>query len=213
VPESWDVCSIGDVAMIQSGGTPSREATENWNGGTIPWVKTGEINYCTITDTEEKITPLGLANSSARIFPKGTLLMAMYGQGITRGRVGLLDIDAATNQACAAVIPLDSAKTPTQFLYYFFEYSYERLRQLGHGANQKNMSATLIRSFTLTLPGQNEQEEIAAALSALDQKLTRHHKKLASNRALFRTLLRELITTKARVHHSGLSKSTTASIR
>jgi type I restriction enzyme S subunit len=205
VPVSWEVCTIGDVAVIQSGGTPSREALENWKGGTIPWVKTGEINYCAITDTEEKITPLGLANSSARIFPKGTLLMAMYGQGITRGRVGLLGIEAATNQACAAIIPLDPAKTLTQFLYYFFEYSYERLRQLGHGANQKNMSATLIRSFPLTLPSPNEQEEIAAALRVLDQKLTRHHKKLISNCALFRTLLHDLMTAKARVNNAALA--------
>jgi type I restriction enzyme S subunit len=81
VPESWEICTVGDVAMIQSGGTPSRENPENWKGGTIPWVKTGEIDYYTITDTEEKITPIGLANSSARIFPKGTLLMAIVRPG------------------------------------------------------------------------------------------------------------------------------------
>jgi type I restriction enzyme S subunit len=97
IPESWEVCKVGDVAKIQSGGTPTREVADNWSGGTIPWVKTGEINYCVIHDTEEKITPTGLAYSSARLYPKGTLLMAMYGQGITRGRVGLLGIEAATN--------------------------------------------------------------------------------------------------------------------
>jgi type I restriction enzyme S subunit len=200
VPESWEVCMTGDVAMIQSGGTPSRENLENWNRGAIPWVKTGEINYCTITDTEEKITPTGLANSSARIFPKGTLLMAMYGQGVTRGRVGLLGIEAATNQACAAIIPLDPVKTLTQFLYYFFEHSYEVLRQLGHGANQKNMSAALIRSFPLRLPGQREQQEISSILSTLDLKLTSHRKKLAINSELIITLIHELMTSKRSIH-------------
>jgi len=205
VPECWDLCTVGDVAMIQSGGTPSRENPENWDGGTIPWVKTGEINYYTITDTEEKITPISLANSSAKVFPKGTLLMAMYGQGITRGRVGLLGIEAATNQACAAIIPLDPQKLSTQFLYFFLEHNYERLRQLGHGANQKNMSATLIRAFPLTLPCQHEQEEISAALSALDNKLMNHRKKLATNYALFRSLLHELMTAKARVNKAVLA--------
>jgi type I restriction enzyme S subunit len=193
VPESWEVCTIGDVATIQSGGTPSRENPENWNGGTIPWVKTGEIDYSMITDTEEKITPLGLANSSARIFPKGTLLMAMYGQGITRGRVALLGIEAATNQACAAIIPLDPDKTLTHFLYYFFEFSYERLRQLGHGANQKNMSATLIRSFSLSLPSPREQQRIAESLHAIDLKLSLHSTKQAQLLALLRSLLHHLM--------------------
>ena len=71
IPESWVVCKVGDVAKIQSGGTPAREVAENWNGGTIPWVKTGEIDYCVIHDTEEKITPTGLANSAARLTQKG----------------------------------------------------------------------------------------------------------------------------------------------
>jgi len=125
VPENWEVCKVGDVAKIQSGGTPTREIAENWIGGTIPWVKTGEINYCVIHDTEEKITATGLANSAARLFPKGTLLMAMYGQGITRGRVGLLGIEAATNQACASITPTDKKRISSVFLYYFFEYHYE----------------------------------------------------------------------------------------
>jgi type I restriction enzyme S subunit len=131
VPESWEVCKVGDVAKIQSGGTPTREIVENWCGGTIPWVKTGEINYCVIHNTEEKITPTGLANSAARLFPKGTLLMAMYGQGITRGRVGLLGIEAATNQACASITPTDKIRISSVFLYYFFEYHYEETRAVG----------------------------------------------------------------------------------
>lgn len=152
VPESWEVCKVGNVAKIQSGGTPTREVAENWIGGTIPWVKTGEINYCVIHDTEEKITPTGLDNSAARLFPKGTLLMAMYGQGVTRGRVGLLGIEAATNQACASITPTDEKRISSVFLYYFFEYHYENLRKLGHGANQRNMNAALIRSFPRLSP-------------------------------------------------------------
>jgi type I restriction enzyme S subunit len=198
VPESWELCKVGDVAKIQSGGTPTRETAENWSGGTIPWVKTGEINYCVIHDTEEKITPTGLANSSARLYPKGTLLMAMYGQGITRGRVGLLGIEAATNQACASITPTDKKRVSPVFLYYFFEYHYEDLRKLGHGANQRNMNAALIRSFPLTFPKADEQAAVVTALESLDKKRVLHERKKAQLQDLFRTLLHELMTAKIR---------------
>jgi type I restriction enzyme S subunit len=200
VPESWEVCKVGDVAKIQSGGTPTRETAENWIGGTIPWVKTGEINYCVIHDTEEKITPTGLANSAARLFPKGTLLMAMYGQGITRGRVGLLGIEAATNQACASITPTDEKRISSVFLYYFFEYHYENLRKLGHGANQRNMNAALIRSFPLSFPKADEQCDIVAALESLDAKSLLHGRKHQQLQDLFRTLLYDFMTAKIRVH-------------
>lgn len=200
VPESWEVCKVGDVAKIQSGGTPTREIAENWNGGTIPWVKTGEINYCVIHDTEEKITPTGLANSAARLFPKGTLLMAMYGQGITRGRVGLLGIEAATNQACASITPTDKMRISSVFLYYFFEYHYEDLRKLGHGANQRNMNAALIRSFPLAFPKPDEQAAVVSAFESLDQKRALHERKKTRLQDLFRTFLHELMTAKTRVH-------------
>jgi type I restriction enzyme S subunit len=199
VPQSWEVCKVGDVAKIQSGGTPTRENAENWIGGTIPWVKTGEINYCSIHDTEEKITPTGLANSAARLFPKGTLLMAMYGQGITRGRVGLLGIEAATNQACASIRPTDEKRISSVFLYYFFEYHYENLRKLGHGANQRNMNAALIRSFPLSFPKTDEQCEIVTALESLASKCLLHGRKHQQLQDLFRTLLHELMTAKIRV--------------
>ncbi|ACF45365.1 restriction modification system DNA specificity domain [Prosthecochloris aestuarii DSM 271] len=200
VPESWEVCKVGDVAKIQSGGTPSRDVPENWRDGTIPWVKTGEINYCVIKDTEEKITPTGLANSAAQLFPTGTLLMAMYGQGITRGKVGLLGIEAATNQACASIIPIDQDQISSVFLYYFFEFQYENLRQLGHGANQRNMSAGLIRGFPLSFPKFEEQAAMIAAFESLDKKRYFHERKRTQFQGLFRTLLHELMNAKTRVH-------------
>ena len=200
IPESWEVCQVGDVATIQSGGTPSRDVPENWIDGTIPWVKTTEINYCEINNTEEYITPIGLVNSAARLFPKGTLLMAMYGQGVTRGRVGILGIDAATNQACASIIPTDQAQISSIFLYYFFEYHYENLRQLGHGANQRNMNAALIRSFPLAFPKPDEQATLVTALESFDQKCALHERKKAQLQNLFHTLLHELMTAKTRVN-------------
>jgi type I restriction enzyme S subunit len=199
VPESWEVGKVGDAAKIQSGGTPSRDTPENWDGGTIPWVKTGEIDYCVIRDTEEKITPAGLASSAARLFPAGTLLMAMYGQGVTRGRVAILGIDATTNQACASITPHDEQEVSSRFLYHWFEYHYENLRKLGHGANQRNMNAALIRGFPLAYPPPSEQAQIVASLSALDAKRDHHQRKHATLTALFRTLLHQLMTAQIRV--------------
>ena len=200
VPESWEVCNVGDIAKIQSGGTPSRDVPENWRDGTIPWVKTGEINYYVINDTEEKITTTGLANSAARLFPAGTLLMAMYGQGITRGKVGLLGIEAATNQACASIIPTEKERISSVFLYYYFEYHYEKLRQLGHGANQRNMNAALIRSFPLSFPKPDEQATVVTVFASLDEKRGHHECRKTQLQDLFRTLLHELMTAKTLVH-------------
>ena len=126
--------------------------------------------------------------------------MAMYGQGITRGRVGLLGIEATTNQACASITPTDKKRISSVFLYYFFEYHYEDLRKLGHGANQRNMNAALIRSFSLTFPKPDEQAAVVTAFELLDQKRALHERKKAQLQDLFRTLLHELMTAKTRVH-------------
>lgn len=117
MPQHWKINKLGSLARFSSGGTPSREKPEYWDGG-IPWVKTGEVNYTSISSTEETISCIGLENSSARLLPPGTLLIAMYGQSVTRGRVGILGIEAATNQACAAILP--SEVLDTGFLYHVF---------------------------------------------------------------------------------------------
>ena len=103
VPDGWNIQCIEHIAKVSSGGTPSRSKKEYWRGN-IPWVTTAEIQFNTIYDTEQKITQMGLDNSSAKIFLPNTILMAMYGQGKTRGQVAKLGISAATNQACAAIL-------------------------------------------------------------------------------------------------------------
>lgn len=206
MPESWELSKIGSVARIQSGGTPARDVPEYWQSGTIPWVKTGEIDYCLIRETEERITPDGLANSAARLLPAGTLLMAMYGQGVTRGRVAILGIESATNQACASITPYEESQVSSRFLYYLLEYHYEDLRRLGHGANQRNMNAALIRGFPVAFPTSVEQAAVVSALEALDAKSDIHRRKCASLTDLFRTLLNQLMTAQIRVHDVNLEE-------
>jgi len=199
MPESWKPITIGDIASVGSGGTPSRTNPAYWLDGTIPWVKTGEVDYCVINDTEEKITPEGLRNSAAKIYSKGTLLMAMYGQGITRGKVAMLGIDASINQACAA-IQTHGDRTHPDFLYYVLTHNYEQLRGLAHGGQQQNLNADLIRGFSFGLPSDlAEQHAIAAALAAIDRKLAHHQQKRAALNDLFQTTLHQLMTAQIRV--------------
>ena len=189
LPETWRIVRLGDVVRTASGGTPDRTNPAYW-GGDVPWVKTGEINYNTITDTEERITQTGLDNSSAKLLPAGTLLMAMFGQGVTRGRVAMLGIDATVNQACMAMIPC--AVVEAGYLFHYLTYSYERIRVFGHGANQKNLNSSIIKSILLALPDLAEQREIADCLtkanavdaarmresSSLDELFPRHAEEL-----------------------------------
>lgn len=192
VPKSWNVSSIGEKARLSSGGTPSRGQKEYWEDGLIPWVKTGEIDYKLITQAEEHITQDGLKNSSAKLFPKGTLLVAMYGQGITRGKVGILGLEATTNQACAAIFP--KPDIDTEYLYYYLTYSYERLRALSHGAQQKNLSAQIVSSFKFGYPELEDQKQIVMSLKIIDEKLKIEETALDSFQDLFKTMLNELMT-------------------
>ncbi len=118
----WEVKKLGEIAKITSGGTPNRSNSEFWNGD-IPWISTTLIDFNTIREANEYITEIGLQNSSAKIFPKNTILMAMYGQGKTRGKVAMLGIEAATNQACAAIILMD--KHNTGFVFQYLSANYD----------------------------------------------------------------------------------------
>jgi type I restriction enzyme, S subunit len=202
VPESWAVSNIRANHRIVAGGTPERGNAAYWDGGTIPWVKTGEVDYCVITDTEEKITQSGLENSAAKLVPKGTVLVAMYGQGITRGKAAILGIEAATNQACVGLIPLNDKILP-EYLYHYLTYSYERLRTLSHGAQQQNLNAELVGGFPIAYPDPekdaHEQQDIVRILSAIDSKISTHDRKRRTLRDLFKTLLHQLMTGEIRV--------------
>ena len=162
--DSWQNLLIKNIASIGSGGTPSRKNIKYYNGN-IAWVKTGEIYWNKITKTEEYITLEALENSSARIYPVGTVLVAMYGQGLTRGRAAILGIESATNQAVCALQPLDNINN--KFLYYFFMANYHNFRTKAFGTNQSNYSATVIGKLNINIPTIKEQKEIVRILDSL----------------------------------------------
>lgn len=168
---NWSKSSIGDIAKVTSGGTPSRANKEYW-GGDIPWVTTSQIDFDDISNAEEFITDSGLKNSAAKLFPKGTILLALYGQGVTRGRVSVLKIDATTNQACAAIL-LNSTDNDTRFVFYYLQSKYESIRNLSNGGGQKNLSGGLIKSLPIALPIDiSEQKKIAEFLTSVDTKIS-----------------------------------------
>lgn len=155
IPEHWDVPEIKYLVRIASGGTPDRNHPEYWNGN-IPWIKTGELQNDIITNAEEYITEEGLNNSSAQVFNINTILVAMYGQGKTRGMTALLKTPASTNQACAG-LTITNSNVQIEYLWQCLIGAYDAIRSEAAGSGQPNLSATLIGNFHIALPPIEEQ--------------------------------------------------------
>ena len=199
LPESWALKYIGDHFSVISGGTPSRRVSEFWADGAIPWVKTTEIDYGVIQETEECITQAGLDQSAAKLLPPRTLLLAMYGQGVTRGKVAVLGVEAACNQACAALSPNDGV-VDTRYLYHFLAFRYEPIRQLAHGGQQQNLNLEIVRNLRLAFPVNKDQQlDIVAILDVIDRRIDLHRKKRAVLGDLFTALLHKLMTGEVRI--------------
>lgn len=168
IPHDWKVIRLGEVYDTTSGGTPSRAVSEYWKNGKIKWVTTSELLDGYITNTNECITELGLQNSSAKVFPLGTLLLAMY--GATIGKLGILDCSAATNQACCAIFSKQDSHII--YLYYYLQYYRDEIVALGRGAGQPNISQEIVRNKIITLPPTiEEQRRIAEVLSHFDEHI------------------------------------------
>jgi len=152
--------SLSSFAVIKSGGTPDRGTPEYWNDGNIRWVKTTELQNCIIWDTEEKITELAVRNSSAKLIPADSILIAMYGQGKTRGMTGYLAVESTTNQACACILPSDAIDQ--NYLWHYLILSYDKLRDMAKGGNQPNLNAGIIKAFPVLMPPMEMQEQFSA---------------------------------------------------
>jgi len=157
-PDGWVQTTIGSLFDISSGGTPSRRKPEYWNGN-IPWVSSGEVAFCEIKNTRECITEEGLRNSSTKFYPPGTVLMALYGEGKTRGQAAILRIPATTNQAIACILCANSPMPP-EYVYWWLYYRYYETRRIREGANQPNMYLHHVRKMPIPLAPLLEQKEV-----------------------------------------------------
>jgi type I restriction enzyme S subunit len=194
----WETRTIDEFAKTCSGATPSRGNAAYFGGG-IPWVKTGELRDGFVGDdgsTEESVTEAALRDCSLPLLPPGTLLIAMYGQGKTRGRTGILTREATTNQACFAILP-DPDVFDTGFLQLWFRANYLGLRALteNRGGNQPNLNGVLLRELEVPLPDPATQRRLAAELTqrltAAEGVIARCREELAAIEALPAALLRE----------------------
>ena len=155
VPESWAWTTLGEVGTWQSGGTPSR-SNKTYYGGNIPWLKTGDLNDGLISDIPESITEEAVANSSAKINPTGSVLIAMY--GATIGKLGILTFPATTNQACCACIEFNAIIQ--LYLFYFLLSQRNEFIAKGGGGAQPNISKEIIVNTFIPLPPLSEQQRI-----------------------------------------------------
>ncbi|KAB3521029.1 hypothetical protein F8377_07385 [Corynebacterium zhongnanshanii] len=156
---------LEEIARVGTGATPSRKIPGNFSGN-IPWVKTTEVNGRAIARTEEHISSEALQNTSCKLNRIGSSIVAMYGQGATRGRAGMLMVEAATNQACAVISPHQQADD-----YYVFKClvnSYEDLRGLGRGGTQPNLNLSLVKSFEIPFPQAEDRSRATEFLQCAD---------------------------------------------
>lgn len=205
--ESWEEKKLGEICKIGSGGTPSRKHAEYYNGN-IPWIKTGELAWNVITEAEEYITEEAVLNSSAKMHCAGSVLVAMYGQGLTRGKAAILGINATTNQAVCSLKPLELLMS--EFLFYYFMKNYWQFREEAVGGNQPNYSAKMISSWIIPLPTLPEQHEI---VRLIDDLLARERKaQQATEQALASIeLMKKSILARAFRGELGTNKASEAS--
>lgn len=165
---SYDYVPLNSIGDVQTGATPSRKHTEYYNGS-IPWIKTGEVRYSKITSTEESITKEAVDNSNCKVLPAGTVIIAMYGQGDTRGKAAITGIPATTNQACAAIV-LDHTRCNGIFLLQQLKLQYKELRALSVGATQKNLNLTIVKQFPVMVPPIDLQNEFASFVEKVEEQ-------------------------------------------
>ncbi|MEY3500846.1 MAG: hypothetical protein RL308_2515 [Bacteroidota bacterium] len=158
IPKGWAVTSVGDYSIkMRSGGTPSRDENEYWNSKDIAWLKTGEVANKVLVVAEEYISYLGMQNSSAKILPVNTVLIAMYGEGKTKGQSAYLRFEATVNQACCAIICEN--ETLSSLLYFFLRANQAQIASMANGGAQPNLSKDLIENVKLLRPSKNVLEK------------------------------------------------------
>jgi type I restriction enzyme S subunit len=168
LPATWLFCEIGEIGDVCNGSTPSRTKPEYWADG-IPWVSSGEVRNNIITETRETISKEGYNNSSVRMLPVGTVLLAMIGEGKTRGQTAILKLEATINQNIAAII-LDHGLISSEYLWYWFQFQYELTRQVGSGSGPQALNCQRVRELFFNLPPLPEQQEIVRRVEGLFKK-------------------------------------------
>ncbi|MRI01747.1 hypothetical protein GH721_14490 [Kriegella sp. EG-1] len=194
--EGWEYKKLGSFCKTGAGGTPLKSKKENYENGTIPWLRSGEVNNRNITNCEIRITETGLNNSSAKLFPPRTVLIAMY--GATAGQVGILNFECSTNQAVCGILPNENFVP--EFLYYFFLKFKEELIAQAVGGAQPNISQQKIKNTLIPNITLEEQKQIVTildkAFTAIDQAKANIEKNIENAKELFQSKLNNIFSQK-----------------
>lgn len=205
VPNEWGVVEFGNKEYfdLATGGTPSTERKEYWEYGNIPWLSSGEVHKKEIFATDNFITELGYRNSNARFYPIDTILIALAGQGKTRGTVALNKIELTSNQSVAGIIPNKENIEP-YFVFYYLELGYEMLRSISAGSGRAGLTLNIISSISIPLPDINEQKRIVKSLRQLETSIRSETAHLSKLHSIKTGLMQELLSGRVRVKMSEL---------
>ena len=193
IPIEWDVVKVGKICNLTAGGTPSTKEKSYWYPQEIPWLSSGEVNKKKVFDTDKKISKKGLNNSSAKLLPSNSILIALAGQGKTRGTVAITEIELTTNQSVAAILP--SNEIVPYYLYYNLRSRYEELRSLSTGSGGRGgLNLAILKSVNIQLPPLKEQKKIADILSTSDNKIDAIATQIEKAETLKKGLLQKLLS-------------------
>ena len=196
--QGWEIKKLGDLCNLMTGGTPSRSKMEYFENGTIKWLVSGDIHKKEIFDCEGRITELGMANSNAKLLPVNSVMIALNGQGKTRGTVALLRTDATCNQSLVSIYPKDIRKVLPEFIFCNLHGRYEEIRKItGDDDNdRRGLNMPLIRNIEIPLPPLPEQQRIVSILdecfAAIDKAKTNAEQNLKNTKELFESYLQEV---------------------
>ena len=157
--EAWKALSIGDISTVATGKTPKRTNSEYWNAEDVPWLTSSATGNLFCYEAEQYVSHFAAEDCKLKLFPIGTLLLAMYGEGKTRGQVTELMFEATCNQACAAIM-VDESKALKSYVKLRLLENYEETRKAAAGGNQPNLNLNKVREIAISLPSKNEQTEI-----------------------------------------------------
>lgn len=192
IPNDWVVKKIGEIAEIKTGGTPSKDNQDYWINGNIPWMVSGDVNKKIIKKVDGRITELGMEKSAAKLMPPKTVMMALNGQGKTKGTVAYSEIELTCNQSLAGFIPNNNYNS--KYLYYNLQSRYFEIRNLAGDEARNGLNLGLLRDIYIPLPSDKEQQRIAEILSTVDYQMDYTDKLIEKTKELKKGLMQRLLT-------------------
>lgn len=204
IPEEWDIKTIKQICDVKTGGTPSTKNQDYW-GGDIPWMSSGEIHNQFIYDTDKKITEKGMSSSNAKLLPPNSVMIALNGQGKTRGTVAVIKTPTTCNQSLACLIPYKNS-IDYLYLYYNLQNRYLEIRNYTGGKGREGLNLSIIKNIKIPVPPLDEQRKIANMLTALDKSIYGHFENSISVYNMKKKLTDEFISCNLRIPQEALQR-------